>query len=131
MCEELSACAVMTDGAGSLFRREVIKSQIMSTGEGQGSAGGAKTEKGEADQIRQMIRAISQCGNVLRGGKCYFLPVWFGVRGRREVKSMTPRPRASEELLIRVLHGLPMLLSAEHDWFPIAVICRPTALKMK
>lgn len=39
MCEKLSACAVMTDGPGSLFQREVIKSQIMSAGEGQKSVG--------------------------------------------------------------------------------------------
>lgn len=39
MCEELSAGAVMTDGAGSLFQGEVIKSQIMSAGEGQESVG--------------------------------------------------------------------------------------------
>lgn len=39
MCEELSACAVMTDGVGSPFQREVIKSQIMSAGEGQDSVG--------------------------------------------------------------------------------------------
>ena len=78
MCEELSGRAVMTDGAGSLFQREVIKSQIMSAGEGQGSVGGgAETEKRELDQIRQMIRAISQSGNALHGGKCYFLPVQF------------------------------------------------------
>ena len=39
MCEELSACAVMTDGAGSLFQQEVIKSQIMSMEERQESVG--------------------------------------------------------------------------------------------
>lgn len=84
MCEELSACAVMTDGAGSLFQREVIKSQIMSAGEGQERVcvGGAKTEKRELDQIRQMIRAISQSGNISDEGRCYFLPVQFGVKGR-------------------------------------------------
>lgn len=82
MCEELSARTVMTDGAGSLFQQEVIKSQIMSAEEGQQSVGGAETEKRELDQIRQMIRAISQSGNVLRDGKCYFLPVQFGAKGR-------------------------------------------------
>lgn len=82
MCEELSAGAVMTDGAGSLFQREVIKSQIMSAREGQESVGGVKTEKRELDQIRQMIRAISQSGNILHSGKCYFLPVQFGVKGQ-------------------------------------------------
>lgn len=39
MCEELSVCAVMTDGAGSHFQREVIKSQIMSARQGQESVG--------------------------------------------------------------------------------------------
>ncbi|KAF0031498.1 hypothetical protein F2P81_016053 [Scophthalmus maximus] len=62
--------------------QEVIKSQIMSAEEGQQSVGGAETEKRELDQIRQMIRAISQSGNVLRDGKCYFLPVQFGAKGR-------------------------------------------------
>lgn len=47
MCEELSACAVMTDGAGSLFQREVIKSQIMTAGEGQGSVGGGSKDREE------------------------------------------------------------------------------------
>lgn len=39
MCEKLSACAVVTDGAGSLFQREVIKSVIMSAREGHGESG--------------------------------------------------------------------------------------------
>lgn len=54
----------------------------MSAGEGQGSEGGAKTGKRELDQIRQMIKAISQSGNVVDGGKCYFLPVQLGVKGQ-------------------------------------------------
>lgn len=45
MCEELSARAVMTDGAGSLFQGEVIKSQIMSAGEGQESVGEQRQRK--------------------------------------------------------------------------------------
>lgn len=45
MCEELSARAVMTDDAGPLFQREVIKSQIMSTGEGQEREGGGQRRR--------------------------------------------------------------------------------------
>lgn len=57
---------------------------------GTRECGGAKTGKRELDQIRQMIRAISQSGDVSDYGKCDFLPVQFGVKGRRGVKSMTP-----------------------------------------
>ena len=49
---------------------------------GTRECGGAETEKRELDQIRQMIRAISQSGSVSDDGKCYFLPVQFGVKGR-------------------------------------------------
>lgn len=58
--------------------------------EGTRECRGAKTEKGELHKIHQMIRAISQCGNVLDGGKCYFLPVQFGVKGQWGVKTTTP-----------------------------------------
>lgn len=63
--------------------------------------------------------------------KVLFPPSAVWSQGSVRGQEYDPRPRASEELLIRVLHGLPMLLSAGHDWFPIVVICRPTALKMK
>lgn len=63
MCEELSTCAVMTDGAGSLFQREGIKSQIVRAGEGQEREWGSRVRESERerelDLIRQMIRAIS------------------------------------------------------------------------
>lgn len=80
MCEELSAGAVMTDGAVSLFHWKVIKSQIT-----RGRVAGER----EVEQIFQMIREISQSGDVSDDGKCYFLPVQFGVRGQWGVKSTT------------------------------------------
>lgn len=83
MCEELSACAVMTDGAMAPLQCEVIKKKSNSESwGGTRECRGAKTGKGELDQIRQMIRAISQSGNGLDGGKCYFLPARFGAEGR-------------------------------------------------
>lgn len=82
MCEELSACAVMTDGARSPLQREVIKKSNYECWGGTRECRGAKTGKGELDQIQQMIRAISQSGNGLDGGKCYFLPARFGVEGQ-------------------------------------------------
>lgn len=60
MCEELSAGAVMTDGARSPLQREVIKKSNYECRGGTRECRGAKTGKGELDQIRQMIRAISQ-----------------------------------------------------------------------
>lgn len=71
MCEELSACAVMTDGAGSPFQQEVIKSQIMNAREGQdsvqGEEGGQRHgEKIGPDKGNQLIRG--------RRGKVLFPP---------------------------------------------------------
>ena len=42
---------------------------------------GSGDRERELDQIRQMISAISQSENALDDGKCYFLPVQFGVKG--------------------------------------------------
>lgn len=91
MCEELSACAVMTDGTGSLFQAEVIKTQIMSAGEGR-ECGGAETEKRELDQIRQMIRAISQSGSISRRWKVLFPPsaVWSEGSARGQEYDLWP-----------------------------------------
>lgn len=108
MCEELSDCAVMTDGAGSVFRRGVIKVKLWVPGRERGGAGAGRDgreqrrRERELDQIRQMIRAISQCGKVLDGGERYFLPVHSGVKGQWGAKSATSDPVTSEELLIRV-----------------------------
>lgn len=41
---------------------------------------GGETEKRELEQIRQMIRAISQSVNASDSGKCYFLPVQLESR---------------------------------------------------
>lgn len=52
---------------------------------GAGAGRGGREQrrsKRELDQIRQMIRAISQCGKVLDDGECYFLPVHSGVKGQ-------------------------------------------------
>lgn len=72
-------------------------------GAGAGRGGRERRRrKRELDQIRQMIRAISQCGKALDGGERYFLPVHSGVRGELGAKSATSDPVTSEELLIRV-----------------------------
>lgn len=110
MCEELSDCAVMTDGAASVFQRGVIKVKLWVPGRERGGAGAGagrggreqRRRKRELDQIRQMIRAISQCGKVLDNGERYFLPVHSGVKGQWGAKSVTSDPVTSEELLIRV-----------------------------
>lgn len=62
MCEELSAGAVMTDGARSPLQRDVIKKSNYECRGGTRECRGAKTGERELDQIRQMIRAISQSG---------------------------------------------------------------------
>lgn len=61
ICEELSLCAVMTDDAGSLFQREVIKSSIMTAGETGGDARTLRQGMGKdpsRDKANQSMRKV-------------------------------------------------------------------------
>lgn len=126
MCEELSDCAVMTDGAGAVFQRGVIKVKLWVPGRERGNAGagagwGGREQgrrKRELDQIRQMIRAISQCGKVLDDGECYFLPVHCGVKGQWGAKSVTSDPVTSRRYWFVFRRWLAVWLSAGHDCPP-------------
>lgn len=42
---------------------------------------GSRDRERELDQIRHMIKAISQSEKASDDGKCYFLPVQCGVKG--------------------------------------------------
>lgn len=81
MCEELSACAVMTDGAGSPFQQEVIKSQIMNAREGQDSMQGEEGGQRHGEKIGP--DPLNDKGNQL-------------IRGRREKVLFPPSARVSE-----------------------------------
>lgn len=63
-------CAVMTDDAGSLFQREVIKSQIMTAGETGGDARTLRQGMGKDPSRDKANQSMRKAFLHVSDGKC-------------------------------------------------------------